>query len=71
MPTIKRKTDNKVYIEKSHTKRLGEDYVKITVGITLHVNPTKEDLEEVKQTIEIANELVDTEMEDHIKTLMS
>lgn len=52
-----------VYMEKSVTKNL-ENYnsAKVSVGITVQVNPTKEELKEIEATISVINDVLDTEM---------
>lgn len=60
-----------VYYEKSLTKNLGNyESAKITVGVTLPVSPTKDDVCEVKKTIEIADEIVTAELELQLKELI-
>lgn len=61
---------NTVYIEKSITKNLGDyNSAKISVGITLNVNPTDEDVAAAQAAIKIASELVDIEIDNQLKDL--
>lgn len=64
------KCTTSVYYEKSLTKNLGDyNSAKITVGITLPINPTKEDIVQIKSTIEIADDIVTKELEVQVKDL--
>jgi hypothetical protein len=55
---------NSVYVEKSITKNLGDyNSAKITVGITLYVNPTDEEIEAAEKTIEVASSVVNDRLE--------
>lgn len=61
-----------VTYEKSITKNLGNyESAKITVGVTLPINPTKAELQAVKDTFEVADELVTAELEVQIEELVS
>ena len=62
-PALEVRNDASVYYEKSLTKNLGDyNSAKITVGITLPINPTEEVLASVKSTIEIADNIVTEEL---------
>lgn len=61
-----------VYYEKSLTKNLGNyESAKITVGITLPLEPSKATLASVSRTLEIADEIVTEELEVQLKDLIS
>lgn len=67
---IKTFTQNTVYMEKSVTKNLGDyNSAKITVGVTVGVNPTKEEMKAVAATIADVSNFLDAEMEEQIKSL--
>lgn len=60
-----------VYYEKSVTKNMGDyNSAKVTVGITLPINPTKEEIEYIKDTIEVADEIVTDEIENQVAELL-
>lgn len=59
-----------VYYEKSITKNLGNyESAKITIGVTLPLDPTEEELEMVSKTFEKADEVVTKELEIQLKDL--
>ena len=59
-----------VYYEKSVTKNLGNyESAKVTVGVTLPIEPTSEEVALVKKTLEIGDEIVTQELEIQIKDL--
>lgn len=59
-----------VYVEKSVTKNLGDyNSCKITVGVTLPVDPTKELLKAVEHAVEVAVQLVDKRLEHEVDLL--
>lgn len=61
-----------VYVEKSVTKNMGNyNSAKISVGVTLNINPTDEDLAEAKKTINVCSELLDKEIEKQVSELMT
>ena len=65
-----RKQGSNVYYEKSVTKNLGNyESAKVTVGVTLPINPTKEERKEIVNTIEIADEIVTEELEIQLKEI--
>jgi len=67
---IEQKQNLSVYYEKSTTKNLGNfESVKITVGVSLPANPTKEDIKAIQKTIEIADELVTEELTTQLDEL--
>lgn len=60
-----------VYYEKSVTKNLGNyESAKVTVGVTLPVNPTDSEIAEIKKTLEIGDEIVTKELEIQLKDLI-
>lgn len=60
-----------IYYEKSVTKNLGNyESAKVTVGVTLPVNPTNEEVAAVKKTLEIGDEIVTKELEIQLKELV-
>lgn len=60
-----------VYYEKSVTKNLGNyESAKVTVGVTLPICPTKEEIAEIKETFEIGDEIVTKELEIQLKELI-
>lgn len=59
-----------VYYEKSVTKNLGNfESAKVTVGVTLPIRPTEQELHEIQATIEVADELVTAELEVQLKEI--
>lgn len=82
MPKVKRETssevvktlregNNNIYYEKSVTKNLGNyESAKVTVGVTLPISPTEEEVALVKKTIEVADEIVTEELEVQLKELL-
>ena len=65
-----KRSENYVYLEKSITKNLGDyNSAKITVGITVQVNPTPEELKEVTKTLEVLNVFLDKEIDEQVKSL--
>lgn len=69
---VKQLRDNgcTVYYEKSLTKNLGNyESAKVTVGVTLPINPTSDELAQIKKTIEVADTLVQTELELQVKEI--
>ena len=59
-----------VYYEKTVTKNLGNyESAKITVGVTLPIDPTAEELKMVSKTFEKADEVVTKELEIQLKDL--
>ena len=62
---------NNVYYEKSVTKNLGNyESAKITVGVTLPIKPTKEEIAAITETLEIGDEIVTKELEIQVKELI-
>lgn len=60
-----------IYYEKSVTKNLGNyESAKVTVGVTLPINPSKEEISHIKKTIEIGDEIVTEELEVQLKELL-
>lgn len=61
-----------VYYEKSVTKNLGNyESAKVTVGVTLPIDPTSVEVEEIKKTIEVADGIVTDELEVQLKEIVS
>ena len=61
---------NNVYYEKSLTKNLGNyESAKITVGVTLPISPTDDEVALIKKTLEIGDEIVTEELEVQLKEL--
>lgn len=62
---------NNVYYEKSVTKNLGNyESAKVTVGVTLPIQPTDEEVALIKKTLEIGDEIVTKELEVQLKELI-
>ena len=60
-----------VYYEKSVTKNLGNyESAKITVGVTLPIEPSAKEIAHIKKTLEIGDEVVTKELEIQIKDLI-
>lgn len=60
-----------IYYEKSVTKNLGNyESAKVTVGVTLPINPGDEEIAEIKKTIEIGDNIVTDELEVQLKELI-
>lgn len=60
-----------IYYEKSVTKNLGNyESAKVTVGVTLPINPTKDEVAAVKNTLEIGDNIVTQELEIQLKELV-
>lgn len=65
-----RKGNCNVYYEKSVTKNLGNyESAKVTVGVTLPIEPTEEEVALVKRTLEVGDEIVTAELEVQLKEL--
>ena len=63
---------NNIYYEKSVTKNLGNyESAKITVGVTLPISPTSDEVALIKKTLEIGDEIVTEELEVQLKELVS
>jgi len=59
-----------VYLEKSATKNMGDyNSAKVTVGVTLPINYTKEDLKGVEATIEVLDAILDEHIVAQLKEL--
>lgn len=60
-----------VTYEKSVTKNLGNyESAKVTVAVTLPIDPTPEEIDVVKHTLEVADSVVTDELEVQIKELV-
>lgn len=60
-----------VYYEKSVTKNLGNyESAKVTVGVTLPICPTPDEVAEVKKTLELGDKIVTEELEIQLKDLI-
>lgn len=60
-----------IYYEKSVTKNLGNyESAKVTVGVTLPVNPTSDEVAEIRKTLEIGDKIVTDELEVQLKELI-
>lgn len=60
----------KIYYEKSVTKNLGDyNSAKITVGVSLSVDPTAEELAAIDRTIVVANSILDAEIEKQLTSI--
>ena len=60
-----------VYMEKSVTKNMGDyNSAKVTVGATLPINPTFDEIEQVKKTLVKASEILDEEIAVQVKEMM-
>lgn len=62
---------NNIYYEKSVTKNLGNyESAKVTVGVTLPIQPTDEEVSLIRKTLEIGDEIVTKELEVQLKELL-
>ena len=62
---------NNVYYEKSVTKNLGNyESAKVTVGVTLPVSPTDDEVALIRKTLEVGDEIVTKELEIQLKELI-
>lgn len=62
---------NNVYYEKSVTKNLGNyESAKVTVGVTLPIQPTDEEVALIRETLEVGDEIVTKELEIQLKELI-
>lgn len=66
-----REGGNNIYYEKSVTKNLGNyESAKVTVGVTLPISPTKEEVAIITETLEVADDIVTRELEIQLKELL-
>ena len=66
-----REGGNNVYYEKSVTKNLGNyESAKVTVGVTLPIKPTEDEIALIKKTLEVGDEIVTEELEVQVKELI-
>lgn len=62
---------NNIYYEKSVTKNLGNyESAKVTVGVTLPIQPTDEEVALIRKTLEVGDEIVTKELEIQLKELI-
>ena len=60
-----------IYYEKSVTKNLGNyESAKVTVGVTLPIDTTDEEVALVKKTLELGDNIVTEELEVQLKELI-
>lgn len=60
-----------IYYEKSVTKNMGNyESAKVTVGVTLPIQPTDDEVALVTETLEVADEIVTKELEVQLKELV-
>lgn len=60
-----------VYYEKSVTKNLGNyESAKVTVGVTLPIEPTEDEVAVIKKTLEVGDSIVTEELEVQLKELL-
>ena len=70
-PMITRTEVGSIYYEKSLTKNLGNyESAKVTIGVTLPLNPSDSILEEVQKTFELADDLITKELEIQVKDVI-
>lgn len=69
--TFTKKEEGNVYYEKSVTKNLGNyESAKVTVGVTLPLDPKEDTIASIKRTLEIADQVITEELEIQIKELV-
>lgn len=62
---------NNVYYEKSVTKNLGNyESAKVTVGVTLPISPSEDEIALIEKTLEIGDSIVTKELEVQLKELI-
>ena len=62
---------NNIYYEKSVTKNLGNyESAKVTVGVTLPIEPTDEEVALIRKTLEVGDRIVTEELEIQLKELL-
>lgn len=60
-----------VYVEKGVTKNMGDfNSTRVTVGITLPLNPTEAQIKAAQASIDVANEILDAELEAQVNALI-
>lgn len=68
---ITKTEEGSVYYEKSLTKNLGNyESAKITIGVTLPVEPSDDLLDRVQATFELADDLISKELEIQVKDVI-
>ena len=61
-----------IYYEKSVTKNLGNyESARVTVGVSLPIQPTADEVALIESTFEIGDELVTKELEIQLKELVA
>lgn len=64
--------EGKVYVEKGVTKNMGDyNSARVTVGITLPLEPTDQEIADAVKTITIASDLLDAELEKQVADLLT
>lgn len=59
-----------VHIEKGITKNIGDfNSARITIGMTLPLNYTNQDLKEARKALVVVSDIIDAEMEHQIEEL--
>jgi hypothetical protein len=59
-----------VYIEKGVTKSMGDyQFAKVTIGLSLPINYSEDDLAEAKRTIKVLDKIVTKELEKQVDSL--
>lgn len=70
-PDVSVQEEGYVYYEKSLTKNLGDyNSAKVTIGVTLPINPTKDTLAKIESTFEIADKMITKELEIQISDVI-
>ena len=60
-----------VYYEKSVTKNMGDfNSAKITVGVTLPIDPSKEEVVAIRSTLRVGDDIVTREIEKQVDELL-
>lgn len=62
--------DGYVYVEKSVTKSENYKSVRVTVGLTVPINPTEEQLESAKETVSVVCEVLDEKLNSEIEEML-
>lgn len=60
-----------VYYEKGLTKSIGSfEFARITVGLWLPLNPTRQEITDASKTIRVADNLIDKEIDEQLNALL-